>query len=274
MTEKTGYVRNPLSVVAIFAGIAEVSGSVVLPFIDKEHQGIYIYFLIWFPTYLVTLFFFVLLFKHKVLYAPSDFKDDKAFMDLIKPASPSEKIRKIDEEIKEEIKKSPQHAGGRAANTPPPTDATSHKESDEVSDIRNRYIAAEEMAIGLVSKDLGISFSRNSEVRVGDSRFTFDAIGVENNYLHAIEVKSIRSPMSVQTIVRRTLEKIAAFSNSIPDTAKERFTLTLVIVLDGPAAMRKEIVSSRLKQLTSQFSFVNSIRVYTFEELKSKIEGA
>lgn len=43
MTEKINSVKNPLTIIAIFAGIAEVSGTVITPFIDKELQGIYIY---------------------------------------------------------------------------------------------------------------------------------------------------------------------------------------------------------------------------------------
>lgn len=43
MTEKINSVKNPLTIIAIFAGIAEVSGTVITPFIDKELQGIYIF---------------------------------------------------------------------------------------------------------------------------------------------------------------------------------------------------------------------------------------
>ena len=50
MTEKINHVKNPLTIIAIFAGIAEVSGTIITPFIDKELQGIFIYFLIGFPT--------------------------------------------------------------------------------------------------------------------------------------------------------------------------------------------------------------------------------
>jgi hypothetical protein len=44
MIEKIGSVKNPLTIIEIFAGIAEVSGTTVLPFISPENQGIFIYF--------------------------------------------------------------------------------------------------------------------------------------------------------------------------------------------------------------------------------------
>ena len=43
MTEKINHVKNPLTIIAIFAGIAEVSGTIITPFIDKELQGIFIF---------------------------------------------------------------------------------------------------------------------------------------------------------------------------------------------------------------------------------------
>ena len=42
MVEKIGHIKNPLTVIAIFAAIAEISGTTVLPFIESENQGIYI----------------------------------------------------------------------------------------------------------------------------------------------------------------------------------------------------------------------------------------
>lgn len=80
MLEKIGPVKNPLTIIAIFAGISEVCGSFVLPFIQHENQLIFIYFLISFPTLLVLLFFFTLNFNNKVLYSPSDYRDEENFL--------------------------------------------------------------------------------------------------------------------------------------------------------------------------------------------------
>ncbi|RLJ98821.1 hypothetical protein C8N27_2730 [Tenacibaculum discolor] len=43
MTEKIGTIKNPLTIIAIFAGIAEVSGTLVLPFIVDENQLLFIF---------------------------------------------------------------------------------------------------------------------------------------------------------------------------------------------------------------------------------------
>ncbi|OGG41741.1 hypothetical protein A2837_00805 [Candidatus Kaiserbacteria bacterium RIFCSPHIGHO2_01_FULL_46_22] len=73
-------VKNPLTIIAIFAGIAEVSGTVVITHLNEKGQDIFVWFLALFPTLLVVLFFITLWFKHTVLYAPSDFSDEQNFM--------------------------------------------------------------------------------------------------------------------------------------------------------------------------------------------------
>ncbi|MFZ6864169.1 hypothetical protein ACO0K7_16190 [Undibacterium sp. Ji67W] len=78
-----GIVKNPLSVIAIFAGVAEISGSGVLPFISPENQHLYIWFLMSFPFVLILLFFATLNWNHKALYAPSDYKSDESFLESL-----------------------------------------------------------------------------------------------------------------------------------------------------------------------------------------------
>ncbi|MDN4078179.1 MULTISPECIES: hypothetical protein [Paenibacillus] len=76
-------VQNPLTIIAIFAGIAELAGTTVLLGLPLEIQSVFVWFVMLFPIGLVTAFFLVLLFKHKVLYAPSDFVDESNFMNLL-----------------------------------------------------------------------------------------------------------------------------------------------------------------------------------------------
>lgn len=93
-------IKNPLTIIAIFAGIVEISATMVLPFILPEVQAIYIWFLIGFPSFLVAIFFLTLNFNNAVLYAPSDFSNDESFLasnnksivtDIQVDSSPSQK---------------------------------------------------------------------------------------------------------------------------------------------------------------------------------------
>jgi hypothetical protein len=87
---KVTSVKNPLTVIAIFAGIAEISGTAVLPHIAAENQALYIWFLMLFPFALIALFFLTLNFNHRVLYAPSDFRDEDNFVNILKKSTYNE----------------------------------------------------------------------------------------------------------------------------------------------------------------------------------------
>ena len=79
MTGKTKFVSNPLTVIAIFAALAEVNATVSIGLVDKDLQQIFLWFVILFPTLLVILFFLTLNYNTEVIYAPSDYKEDKSF---------------------------------------------------------------------------------------------------------------------------------------------------------------------------------------------------
>lgn len=115
MIEKIGHIRNPLSIVAIFAGISEISATGVLPFIDPATQRIYIWFLILFPFFLVALFFATLIFKREVLYGPSDYKNEDNFFRRVSPATIGEVIQRQAYEAAEEAKTTSVSAKLRAA---------------------------------------------------------------------------------------------------------------------------------------------------------------
>ena len=73
--------KNPLTVIAIFSILTQASASVSLPYINKENQEIYVWFLVAFPIALVILFFITLNFNNRTLYSPSDFSNEKHFLD-------------------------------------------------------------------------------------------------------------------------------------------------------------------------------------------------
>ncbi|WP_177437273.1 ArsR family transcriptional regulator [Pseudomonas sp. Irchel 3A7] len=74
-------VSNPLTIIAIFAGLAETLACVALVKLPLEIQQIFVYFVIAFPSGIVALFFFVLYYKNTVLYAPSDFEDQNHYLE-------------------------------------------------------------------------------------------------------------------------------------------------------------------------------------------------
>lgn len=84
MLDKIRNIKNPLTVIAIFAALTEVGGTVVLPFLSDENQSTFMWFLISFPSALLILFFATLNFNPTVLYAPSDFQNEENFLNVLR----------------------------------------------------------------------------------------------------------------------------------------------------------------------------------------------
>lgn len=80
MTSDFKKISNPLTIIAIFAGLAEINGTVVLALVPESLQSIFLWFIILFPSILVSIFFLTLNFNPKVLYAPSDFSNEDNFL--------------------------------------------------------------------------------------------------------------------------------------------------------------------------------------------------
>ncbi len=84
MIENIKKISNPLTIIAIFAGLAEIAGTVAIKLVDVQYQGTFIWFVMIFPILLVLLFFIVLFFKPHALYAPTDFRTDEGYIDINK----------------------------------------------------------------------------------------------------------------------------------------------------------------------------------------------
>ncbi|HDF2340870.1 TPA: hypothetical protein PC598_000399 [Morganella morganii] len=77
-------INNPLTIIAIFAGVAESLATIALVNVPQDIQLIFVYFVMVFPTVIVVLFFLTLNYNNTVLYAPSDFDDQSHYLEANK----------------------------------------------------------------------------------------------------------------------------------------------------------------------------------------------
>lgn len=82
--KKQEIITNPLTLIATFAGLSDVAMTAVLPFLAAEIQKIFIWFVIGYPVLLVCAFFYILIWKREALYAPSDFKNDATWLEVLR----------------------------------------------------------------------------------------------------------------------------------------------------------------------------------------------
>jgi len=75
-------ISNPLTLIAIFAGLAESAAIGALPFLEPGIQSTFVWFVMLFPALLVALFFAVLWWRPENLYAPGDYREDASYLNV------------------------------------------------------------------------------------------------------------------------------------------------------------------------------------------------
>jgi hypothetical protein len=263
MLESIKKISNPLTIIAIFSGLAEVSGTVVLPFLKDDSQSPYVWFLIAFPTLLILLFFVTLNFNYKVLYAPSDFKDEDNFLKLFGKPTAEERLLKLNTEI--EIEEAPQKPGG-----------TIEAKADlKYRDVIRRNSAsthylAEELVITKLSQEFD-EIDKEVMLRSGKSQFLFDAIAKKGKKVFAVEVKYLKDAQSLKN-VRSSLVKIQRTLQELPVDVVEPMTVVMAIATDL-TGHELEGFKEEIDRSFSSVKFPYEVRVFNLSHLEAELLG-
>lgn len=286
MVEKVGHIKNPLTVIGIFAAIAEISGTSVLPFIEPENQGIYIWFLMFFPVFLVGTFFLTLNFNHKVLYAPSDYRNEDNFLKSFGKATTQEKEDKLREEIEEADDNSPDdgnsdEAEGTATpsenspNSPiPPPRSTNNfvLNSDSHASLMANVSLAEKLSIIKLSKDMGLEFKTDVRFETPSSRkIIFDGLALDKNKIHAVEVKYFRSGHVNPSRLDKVLLEAEIVASQLKGIDSKELVIHFMAVIDNPEADIRR-VKERLARYLERYNVNVKLHVITLDDLKNEYQ--
>lgn len=276
MVEKIGPIKNPLTIIAIFAAIAEISGTIVLPFIAAANQAIYVWFLIVFPILLIVLFFLTLNFNHKVLYAPSDYQNEDNFLRSLPRASLAEKVLKIEAEIAEE-ETAAQSLPAPEKASPVPALASIPAPSPEGAPISYRslvrrstqasYMLAEELIFRKLSKEFSSEIQREVKLGTLGGRYIFDGIVRERGITTVIEVKFLRHALVSTIQLRDTLSRIQESAKLLPSEQTANFRVLLALASDEGNA-GQERVAAIIDRYRPEFAFPIEVRLYNLAELE------
>lgn len=265
MLDKIGHIKNPLTVIAMFAGIAEVSGAVVLPWLEKDVQETYVLFLMGFPCLLVLLFFVTLWLNHTVLYAPSDFKDDKNFMDLFGPPT----FARI---------------GGTEVDLPVDfsADQTIEVEASEEDVVLGEAVPGPENAItpgyakstlrtqalNRLGAEFGAPFLTDVP-SVKDPSKTFDFV-LETSDATCVGTV-FYSFSKIDTMdnfhIKRAFTDIFDFWKTLPPDIAKKFVFAVVVVTDTGSRARRVSMESTLLSVSRKFPFDVIIKVWDVQDL-------
>lgn len=100
-------IKNPLTVVGVFSGLAEIAGTTVLPLLSSALQSVFIWYVMVFPVVLIIFFFLTWNFNPAVLYPPGEYKDQKDYKELItrNVAAQQKNMEDLKKELEDIIKK-------------------------------------------------------------------------------------------------------------------------------------------------------------------------
>ncbi|MEP1445568.1 MAG: hypothetical protein ABJK37_05570 [Paraglaciecola sp.] len=264
MIEHIRKISNPLTIIAIFAGLAEISGTVVLPLLEPESQRIYIWFLMLFPCLLILLFFLTLNFNYKVLYAPSDFKDEDNFLELFGKATPEDRIEKLKDEINDDY--TPSRENENPLEETNSTNGVKYKEL-----FRRNTAATYYLAEGLVLNKLSPEFTDfRSELVLNSKKhnFMFDAVGEKNGEIYAIEVKYFKSELN-RSSISHSLKRIARVFKELPTDLTKNLKVILAVATESEdfANWRDTII-----ELADKHEFHIDIRMFSLPELEKELD--
>ncbi|MDF1691421.1 MAG: hypothetical protein P1U47_03545 [Zhongshania sp.] len=300
-----GTVKNPLTVIAIFAGTAEISGTAILPFLEAGAQSTYIWFLMLFPFTLIAQFFITLNWNHKVLYAPSDFKDEDHFINILQKASLKDQIEDFGEEAKTENETLIELEGvdfnaddawvqkvDVSSEIKNPGEdgllVTAIRLEEDSSEIRNKetrelywrvFLAAnkasmrdsqmaEKLALEKLENELGVKIEKEMKFEIGRKRYVFDGVARSGNQLTTIEVKFMRDMRRAGgTASLQTLERVSRLYDSLSDVQKKEFSFIFAIVTDNVGERELEFIKSS----ASRMSFPAVVKVYDFDSLAGEL---
>lgn len=263
MLESIKKVSNPLTIIAIFAGLAEVSGTVILPFLKDDTQKLYVWFLMIFPTLLILLFFITLNCNYKVLYAPSDFKDEENFLKLFGKPTAEERLIKLNAEI--ELDETSQQS----------TEQEEVKMDLKYRDLIRRnststHYLAEELVITKLSQEFD-EIDKEVMLRSGKSQFLFDAIAKKGRKVFAIEVKYLKDAQTLKN-VRSSLVKIQKTLQELPLDTVEPMTVIMAIATDVTGDALKEFTEEIQRAFVS-VKFPYELRVFNLASLETELLG-
>ena len=271
--KEPNFIRNPLTVIAIFAGLAETGGTAVLPFLAQETQIQYIWFLMLFPVFLVLMFFATLWLKHHVLYAPSDFKDENIFARSLKPA-PDELIR---EKLVSDVSITDETIKLKSLEVASVKRITNKNRTSSGVVTRALYRNAklsEEFSVKALSQELNVSFLSNVVADESGGRQTIlDAVGFDGDREIILEIKYIENKNHALIVTRSAIQYLSVYFISRPQVRRQKIRMFVIIVC-GDDSIDPPSLQGELRNSAVPANLPVEFRVFKLSELTDKFGNA
>jgi len=168
-----GLAKNPLGIIALFISLIYGFACLVLGItgsgLESNERLVLIIFLVFFPILILVSFIFLVTKHYRKLYAPSDFKDEKNYLETIDIKAQKSRIQNQTIEIKKQKYSSDSQI------------VSSH------NDRFNNYLIVENLLLRIIQRDYNLPLRRNVKFKKHES--TFDCVLEGKNMFIAVEIK-------------------------------------------------------------------------------------
>ncbi len=248
----------------MFAAISEISGVLVLPSLETDNQQYFLWFLMLFPSILVLLFFAILNWNHKVLYAPSDFNDENNFFKSI-----TKNTNNVDDKIKKLSEEAAEIKSAESSYNLPKNQQTENEPNSIDLNFKN-FELLEELAFSKILEEFPGNYFRGMSFGSGSSRYLFDAI-IERpeNEILLVEMKIVINSNHLQPLGKAIERMIAALSEPIPTQALEYKRAIIIGVITKENSQDSVTIKNFIDKKFDGFEEKVLLRIFSIQELQT-----
>ena len=277
MKNARGLTKNPLGIIGLFISLIYGFECLVLSkSISNLNSPVeripLIWFIIIFPIVILGAFLYLVVNHHEKLYAPSDFRDDNAFIETMsgkkikeKQEKEAELLSSAEEEEDLTTNKIPEPKIKEEPVNQEKTEATKETPKLDKQEIAIRFANSEKWAIKELELKYNIPFRTNQRIVTNNMKLELDAYGQNSSKVIIAEVKYWHSHRSVKPLLLSIQEFVLKIDRFKRGFSNKKVELAIVIVFDE---IRKTNVD-RITEFISELGKDVSVEFKQYSQLES-----
>jgi len=289
-------ISNPLTLIAIFAGLAESAAIGALPFLESSIQSTFVWFVMLFPALLVILFFAVLWWRSQNLYAPADYREDASYIHvhgnkqpLARPATETAQPDRAAETGEQGLPKPPPEATPiPSQKLPGPTTGAVIEDgpSRDVYQLQTpaptpkiaqttltvgEEVMAERLALQKLQAMRGGELTSEATVSVNGVPYRFDGVLAQGRAVNILEV-IYKKNRDIGSTVKKKLELFLKLRKQM-HASRERQDVTFTIAVVTREPEDSLAIDSMVRSYAKSFDLEVGIEIFDLRSLMSELGG-
>ena len=277
------FFRNPLGIIGLFVsliyGMAALLFGAAVDKLEASNQTILVLFLVLFPPTIFFAFVWLVAAHHKKLYGPSDFREDRSFLDIISQGYPTSYPPVSSDELDEEAGEDASVPRTDPPQDTPPEDFSSHTTALSPKSLMvNEALLAESLISQKLQQELGGTVRTNVAFRVGHGRSEVMSadlmLRTDDGVEWIVEVKLMRG-LHLDRRFRELRAQLTLIAESLRKSAAPYKLMAVAVLNDTHSDSPAHIDRSQQEFQSMLFAREGiELRVYRLSELIEELANA